>query len=62
MLERVKKVLKDNSGVSEMMGSAFLLIFVVLGMSTPLSNLGTTIKNGYNNLNTKIQTQLNQMP
>lgn len=45
-----------------MMGSAFLLIFVVLVMATPLKNLGITISSGYNNLNVKIQQQLNQIP
>ncbi|ADQ45566.1 hypothetical protein Calkro_0673 [Caldicellulosiruptor kronotskyensis 2002] len=62
MLRRIAEVFKDKSGVSEMMGSAFLLIFVVLVMATPLKNLGTTISSGYNNLNVKIQQQLNQIP
>jgi len=61
-MRRVIEILKDTSGVSEMMGSAFLLIFVVLVMATPLKNLGATISGGYNTLNTKIQQQLNQIP
>ncbi|ADQ45565.1 hypothetical protein Calkro_0672 [Caldicellulosiruptor kronotskyensis 2002] len=61
-MKKIAEVFKDNSGVSEMMGSAFLLIFVVLVMATPLKNLGTTISGGYNTLNTKIQQQLNQIP
>lgn len=62
MLRKIVGILKNNSGVSEMMGSAFLLIFVVLVMATPLKNLGGTISSGYNNLNAKIQNQLSQIP
>jgi len=61
-MRRIIETLKDQSGVSEMMGSAFLLIFVVLVMATPLKNLGSTISGGYNTLNVKIQQQLNQIP
>ncbi|ADQ06135.1 hypothetical protein Calhy_0387 [Caldicellulosiruptor hydrothermalis 108] len=62
MLARITAVLRDRTGVSEMMGSAFLLIFVVLVMATLLKNLGNTIANGYLRLNIKIQQQLNQIP
>lgn len=61
-MRKITEVFKDNSGFAEMMGSAFLLIFVVLVMATPLKNLGSTISGGYNTLNTRIQQQLNQIP
>lgn len=62
LFRKVKDILTQDTGVSEMMGSAFLLIFVVLMMATPLKNVGNTIKAGYNNLNLKIQNQLSQIP
>ena len=58
MLARKTAVLRDRTGVSEMMGSAFLLIFVVLVMATPLKNLGNTIANGYLRLNSELPSTL----
>lgn len=47
--------------MAEVIGVAFLLIFVVFVLGKPLQNIGTTLSGGYNTLNNKLNTNLNYL-
>ncbi|WPX08160.1 hypothetical protein [Anaerocellum danielii] len=57
----VKAFVNDNSGMSEVIGVAFLLIFVVFVLGKPLQNIGSTLGGGYNTLNSKLNSNLSYL-
>lgn len=61
MLKMIRDFLKDQTGMAEVIGVAFLLIFVVFVLGKPLQNIGTTLSGGYNTLNNKLNTNLNYL-
>lgn len=58
MLSRIKNVLRSQEGISDLIGVAFLLIFVVFGLGKPLADLGSTMGGGFNKLNNKLNQNL----
>ncbi|MEZ0535996.1 hypothetical protein ACAG39_01965 [Caldicellulosiruptoraceae bacterium PP1] len=58
LFKEIKNILTDNRGMSEIIGVAFLLIFVVFVLGKPLQNIGGTLGSGYNNLNNKLNSNL----
>lgn len=60
-LKVLKQFVKDNTGMSEVIGVAFLLIFVVFVLGKPLQNIGSTLGTGYNTLNSKLNNNLNYL-
>lgn len=61
LLETVRDFGKDKTGMSEVIGVAFLLIFVVFVLGKPLQNIGSTLGTGYNTLNNKLNNNLNYL-
>ncbi|WPX08159.1 hypothetical protein [Anaerocellum danielii] len=61
MVSAVKAFAKDTSGMSEVIGVAFLLIFVVFVLGKPLQNIGSTLGGGYNTLNSKLNSNLSYL-
>ncbi len=60
-LEVLKQFVKDKTGMAEVVGVAFLLIFVVFVLGRPLQNIGSTLGTGYNTLNNKLNSNLNYL-
>ncbi|WPX08161.1 hypothetical protein [Anaerocellum danielii] len=60
-LGTIKGFLNSNSGISEVIGVAFLLIFIVFVLGKPLQNIGSTLGGGYNTLNDKLNNNLNYL-
>lgn len=60
-LEVLKQFVKDKTGIAEVVGVAFLLIFVVFVLGRPLQNIGSTLGTGYNTLNNKLNSNLNYL-
>jgi len=61
LLNCAKNFVKDRTGISDIVGVAFLLIFVVFILGKPLQNIGLTLSNGYNTLNSKLNSNLNYL-
>lgn len=61
LLNAMKEFVKDRTGMSEVIGVAFLLIFVVFVLGKPLQNIGSTLGTGYNTLNGKLNNNLNYL-
>lgn len=61
ILVAVKTFWNDQNGMSEIIGVAFLLIFVVFVLGKPLQNIGSTLGTGYNTLNGKLNNNLNYL-
>ncbi|MEZ0535995.1 hypothetical protein ACAG39_01960 [Caldicellulosiruptoraceae bacterium PP1] len=57
----IMEMLADNSGMSEIIGVAFLIIFIVFILGKPLQSIGNTLGTGYNNLNDKINNSMNYL-
>lgn len=58
MLIKVKEILKGKDGVLEIISVGLLIVFVAIVMITPTKNLGTTLKNSFDKINTEIGNQL----
>ncbi len=61
ILAAVRTFWNDQNGMSEVIGVAFLLIFVVFVLGRPLQNIGSTLGTGYNTLNSKLNNNLNYL-
>lgn len=61
LLSAVKTFVTEQTGMSEVIGVAFLLIFVVFVLGKPLQNIGSTLGTGYNTLNNKLNSNLNYL-
>lgn len=65
MIRKIVDLLRDDSGVSELIGSFLLLLFVIIVIGSSLQNLGHTGANVFEQTNNVLQQQfdyLNHIP
>lgn len=57
--KKIKEHVTNRKG-ADIVAIALVLLFIILAVAPYIKNLGTTTKNGVNNLNTQMEDTLNE--